>query len=967
MNERGREIFSIQGDDNSLQHYGTKRHSGRYKWGSGDDQGQHGSGDILTRIENLKKKGWTETTENIMKEFGMKSQQFRDEKGKARTERRMHQIKAAQSISGDLGLNKLTGKPQYSAIGAKLGVGESTVRGWLNPKAEGRNTEARDTADFIKKHIDKHGMIDVGKGVEAELGVSETKLKRALSLLEDDGYVIYSGGIKQVTNANQQTTQKVICKPGTQHKEIFEFDRVKSLSEYHSHDDGKTFDKFVYPKSMKSDRIHIRYADEKGADKFTGIDKDGTIELRRGVDDIDLGGSRYSQVRMLVDGKHYMKGMAIYSDHMPDGVDVVFNTNKPKGADMAKVFKPIKDDPENPFGSNIKAGGQSYYTDKNGKKQLSIINKRADEGDWTEWKDALPSQFLSKQSHALAKKQLAEALANKKEEHDSIMALENPTIKKHLLKKFADECEASAVHLKAAALPGQKYHVIIPINTLKDNEIYAPAYPDGSQLALVRYPHGGTFEIPILTVNNRNKLGKNIIGTDAVDAVGITKSVADRLSGADFDGDTAMAIPTHNGKVKIASTPELQGLKGFDAKYEYSTKKGEDGEYYNNKTGEKVIMMKNEKTGTDNTQGQMGQISNLITDMTLIGASPTEMAQAVRHSQVVIDAAKHGLDYKQSEIDNNIKSLKNKYQITVRPDGTIKTGGSSTIISRASGPATVIKRQGTPKINQKGKEWYDPNKPEGSYIHTTATESTYEKKLFNKRTGEETIKTVEKTQRSKNMLETEDAMTLVSAAKHPMEMVYANFANEMKDMARSTRMEFINTSKIAYDKEASRIYSKEVASLKEKVKDSSLNKPREREALRRANLEVAAKLADYASKHGDTKPKSEDLKKWNQQAMTKHRSEIGSIARRERNIPITDKEWTAIQSGAVSETLLTKILNNTDIAELRQRAMPTTKKTLSDAQVSRVKMLSANGYTLSEIAIKMGKSSTSIASYLKGE
>ena len=128
----------------------------------------------------------------------------------------------------------------------------------------------------------------------------------------------------------------------------------------------------------------------------------------------------------------------------------------------------------------------------------------------------------------MAKKQLDLAKADKLAEFDEYCKLENPTIKKHMLEKFADECDSAAVHLKAAALPGQKYHVIIPINSLKDNEIYAPGYEPGTKLALVRYPHGGTFEIPILTVNNRNKLGKEIIGPQSIDAVGINHKIADQ-------------------------------------------------------------------------------------------------------------------------------------------------------------------------------------------------------------------------------------------------------------------------------------------------------------------------------------------------------------------------------------------------------------------------------------------------------
>ena len=142
---------------------------------------------------------------------------------------------------------------------------------------------------------------------------------------------------------------------------------------------------------MDSKRIKIRYAEEGG------IDKDGLIEIRRGVDDLSLGESHYAQVRILVDDNKYMKGMAIYSDNIPDGYDIVFNTNKKLGTPKEKVFKDITNDPDNPFGSLIKPGGQSYYIDKDGKRQLSLINKRAEEGDWGEWvKIYPPSFFLNK-------------------------------------------------------------------------------------------------------------------------------------------------------------------------------------------------------------------------------------------------------------------------------------------------------------------------------------------------------------------------------------------------------------------------------------------------------------------------------------------------------------------------------------------------------------------------------------------
>ena len=934
-----------------LMHYGIPRRSGRYPWGSGDDPYQHGSKDFLGRIDELKKQGWSETPENIQKEFGLTTSQYRTEKALAKNERRMLNVATAKSLKED-GLGE-------SEIGRRMGVNESTVRSWLNEKSETRMNEAKKTSDFIKKQIDEKGIIDVGSGVERELGISKERLNQSLELLEREGYPVYGGRIPQATNKGKFTTVKVVCPPGTEHKDIYEAfnnDKVKSLKEYTSHDGGDTFDKYMPPSSFDSKRLKIRYAEEGG------IDKDGVIEIRRGVDDLSLGNSRYAQVRILVDGTHYLKGMAVYSDHMPEGVDVVFNTNKHRGTPMTDVLKKIKSDPDNPFGSAIKdaeQGGQYWYDPKTGKRvssktpgaKLGLINKRADEGDWNDWQDALPSQFLGKQSLSMIKKQLNLAKADKLDEFDAICSLTNPTIKKYYLEKFADGCDAAAVNLKAAALPGQRYHVIIPVNSLKDTEVYAPGYEPGTKLALIRYPHGGTFEIPILTVTDKNQTAKRLIGTESIDAIGINKNIADRLSGADFDGDTVMCIPTHDkgGKVKITSTPPLKGLEGFDPKDKYSgeVREGPDGKKHYYQNGQEYRLMT--KRGT---QTQMGIISNLITDMTLAGANDSELAAAVRHSMVVIDAEKHHLNYKQSEIDNNIAALHQKYQGK-------KTGGASTILSRAKGEEAVDKRQGSPRINMKGKEWYDPSKPEGALIYKLADDATYQVTKVNKRTGEVTVETKVRKQKSTHMAETDDAYTLVSKSNNPKELAYADYANEMKALANRARKELMTTGKIEHNAQAKATYQKEYDSLMAKLNTAELNKTRERAAQRMANAEITNKLKS-------NQLDKSDVKKASQQALTKYRDAVGSVARRKRNIEITDREWEAIQAGAISESKLKRILNNTDADKLRERAMPKASSTLSTAKINKIKSMSASNYTLSQIAEACGCSVSAVSKYLKG-
>lgn len=897
-----------------LIHYGMPRRSGRYPWGSGENPYQH-SGDFLSRIAELKSQGLSET--EIAKSLNLSSTEYRAYKAIAKNERRALDVATAKGLrEKGYSLNEIAEKMGYT--------NDSSVRSLLNEGSEARMNQAQKTAEFLKKQIDEKGMIDVGVGVERELGISKEKLNQALVILEAEGYPVYGGGVPQVTNPGKQTNIKVICPPGTEHKDIYDYENIHSVTDYISHDGGETYDpKWVYPKSMDSNRLQIRYAEEGG------IDKDGVVEIRRGVDDLSLGTSHYAQVRILVDGTHYIKGMAVYSDDLPKGVDVLFNTNKKQGTPMKDVLKKIKDDPENPFGSLIKEGivdpdkgdgqkgGQSYYYDKNGRKQLSLINKRAEEGDWGEWADKLPSQFLSKQNLSLVKKQLGLAASDKVSEFDEICSLTNPTVKKALLKSFADDCDSAAVHLQAAALPRQKYQVILPITSMKDTEVYAPNYKNGETVALIRYPHGGTFEIPILTVNNKQPEARKVLGTTPKDAVGINSKVAERLSGADFDGDTVMIIPCNSkgSKIKITSTPPLKGLEGFDPKAEYPEKKG-------------MKYMKN-------TQTEMGKISNLITDMTLKGASQDELARAVRHSMVVIDAEKHKLDYKQSESDNGIASLKKKYQGRVDENGRYHEG-ASTLISRSKSEVSVIKRQGSPII--------DPETGKQSW--KTVDDPVY----VDKKTG----KTKTRTQPSTAMAETDDARKLSSG--HPIEEAYADYANQLKGLANKARKEMVSSGKIAYSASAKKTYQREVDSLNAKLNLANSNAPKERRAQVMANAKIASMRQEYPDM---TKA---EIKKASQRALTQARTSVG--AHREP-IKFTDREWEAIQAGAISPSKLEQMIPKVDSDNLKQYATPRATTQLSNAKISKINAMKNSGYSTSEIAEALGVSSSTVSKYLK--
>lgn len=949
-------------DDDDLEHYGMPRRSGRYPWGSGENPYQR-SGDWLARVEQLQKQGKNE--KQIAESFEISTTDLRAYRSIAINERRYLLVKSVKSMKGD-GYSNIE-------IAKKLGLkGESTVRSLLKESSEKKMNQAQELAEYLKVRVTKKGMVDVGKYVNKDLNASREKLDQALSILQAEGYPVYNNRIPQPTNPNKKTVLKVLCKPGTEYKEIYNTEKIFPAIDRTINDValGETSKQgFIYPASLDSNRVQVRYADDKN---LSGAEQDGLIELRRGVDDISLGNANYSQVRILVDGTHYIKGMAVYSDNMPDGVDVIFNTNKKSDTPMIgpkdnSVLKPIKNDPENPFGSLIKEeGGQSYCKhEKNpdGTPKLRVINKRADEGDWGEWSHDLPSQFLSKQNQKLIDQQLKLAINDAEEKFDDINSLNNPVIRKYMLNKAALKYDKAAVNLKAAALPRQKYQVIIPLPGLKDNEIYAPNYVNGEKVALIRYPHGGTFEIPILTVNNKNKSGEKRLGKNPLDAVGINSKVAERLSGADFDGDTVMVIPT-GGKIDITSTKSLKGLEGFDPKKEYPYEPG------------MRVMSESYK------QRQMGEVSNLINDMTLKGAKPDDIAKAVRHSMVVIDAVKHNLNYKKSEIDNDILTLKKKWQ--AKGDG--KAGGASTLISLAKSSERVAKRQGTPKINIKGKDWYDPTKPEGSLIFKTADDLEYKERKPVRARGEDgkylkdsdgnyiyetykddkgnirykydyTGKILTRTQESTKMDETHDATTLISDYHTPQEVAYAKYANHMKALANKCRLTAYNISTSDfYDKAANQRYGEEVKSLMNKLDVSEANAPRERRALALTNSRVLDKMAK------DKDLTKSEIKKITQQELVKARIEAGA---KRTPVSITSNEWEAIQSGAIRPTVLERIMNHVDDDRLKELATPKSNGSLSQAKINLINSMVNSNYTNDEIAKRLGISASQVVYYMK--
>lgn len=976
--------------NDELMHYGTKRHSGRYPWGSGENPYQRDNKGFLQRYHDLEKQGLTQ--KEIAKLMGITT--VNPQTGKVEGNMRLIRAKISaakkEKIREDMqAVYDRRYKAQMSpkAIAEELGLSETTVRNYLKPVAAEKLKQKNAVVDMIRNEVNEKGYVDVSKGSNYNIGISQDKLEKLCKQLRDEeGYSLKKLMIKQLATG-QFTTMNVLCKKGTTLKDAYDHvTDIKPLGQYTIHDtDGTTKLGMLPPKSVSMSRVEINYPGSG-----TGDLKDGMIELRRGVPDLNLGNAKYAQVRIAVDDEYYLKGVATYGDpkDFPPGKDIIFNTTKKEGQPMNKVLKELKTDTDNVFGATILQDKDlnrvsQFYYNKDGEKLQSALNVVSEEGNWDKWSKNIASQMLSKQSPDLARKQLGLAIANSRSELDDIMHLTNPVLKKKLLEEYANGADADAAHLKAAALPRQSTKLIIPVTTLKDNEVYAPSYRNGETVVLIRYPHQGIFEIPELKVNNNNTQGRRILGTTPTDAIGINSHVAERLSGADFDGDTVVVIPVKNAAgvrtVPIKTAEPLAGLKNWDPKTLY--KLPDDAP--------------NIDTATKNQQ--MGIVTNLITDMTLKGASLPEIERATKHAQVIIDSEKHHLDYKKSAVDNNISELHEKWQGK-------KTGGASTIVSRAEGESHLPTVKGYYKIDEKtGKkivvptgdmhlkivspakkkditeeQWQTFNEIDKAYRKAKQEEAAYIKTLTPEQQAKYVpkvkyptekingirVKEVPTTYKTTKMAAEEDAYNLTSNPSNPnaMEKAYADYANSMKSLANQARKEMTKIEGSKRNPSAEKTYAKEVESLNNKLINALKNAPKERQAQIHANSVVSAELYN----HPEYKQDPDKMKRLRMQALNSSRVLYGAD-KKAVQITITENEWKAIQSNAISPTKQREIFDNCDADILRQLAMPkTNKKVLSTAKVARIKSMKNAGYTMQEIADELGVSTSTVSNAING-
>lgn len=907
-----------------LMHYGIKRKSGRYPWGSGKDPYGR-SVSFYQMVDELKAKGLPE--KEIAQAMELSVADLRATKTIAKeiiVQEQTH--RAVQLKEKGVSLDK---------IAEELGIPQPTVRLRLKNSENIKQSKLSNTVDVIRDAVDKYGIVDVGKGVDLQLGIADTKLNAALSVLRDEGYETYN---LQTRNVGTQhfTNQRVIVPPGTGFGAAKKMaNQIHTMGEW-TENDGLTFFGIHEPLSVSSKRIQL----------VNESVEDGTVYVRPGVKDLDMGKNNYAQVRVMVDDSHYIKGMAVLKSDLPPGVDLQVHSNKPKGTSIHKALKPLKTtkdengnevvDKDNPFGSMIKR--QIVQLDKDGNEKVkSALNLVNEEGDWDDWRKSIPSQMLAKQPHSLIKSQLQLTREQMKQRMDEIDSITNPVVRKKAYEDLADQIDSDAVDLRAAAMPRQRTQVIIPMPKMNKGEIYAPNFETGERVVLIRYPHGGRFEIPEVTVNNNNRTAKKILG-NAADAIGIHPTVAERLSGADFDGDTVVVIPNRGGKIKSSDAPVYQSLRTFNPKDEYGgfVKSGEDKD--GNDIGNYKLMK--------NTGLEMGMITNLITDMSIQGAKAEHVVRAVKHSMVVIDAEKHKLDYKKSEEVNNIAQLKELYQ-------GAKNSGAKTLLSKATSTERVLDFKERP-AKEGGP--IDPDTGAKVYVPTGKTRSQFDKK-----TGTYTEDRVPVMKEVKKLALTDDAYTLVRDKADPVERLYADHANEMKGLANQARLRGVRTPNPKINPQARAVYKPEVDKLVADLRQAQMQKPLDRRADVLAGAVVRQKMQDDPTLRYDT----DRRKKVERQAKKAARARLGLST---PVIDISDRQWDAIQSGAVSASRLRDVLAYADPKRVSDLALPRPNPVMTSAITARAKAMLSAGTSPADVAAALGiPASTLRAAATRGE
>jgi hypothetical protein len=175
-------------------------------------------------------------------------------------------------------------------------------------------------------------------------------------------------------------------------------------------------------------------------------------------------------------------------------------------------------------------------------------------------------------------------------------------------------------------------------------------------------------------------------------------------------------------------------------------------------------------------------------------------------------------------------------------------------------------------------------------------------------------------------------------------------------LGNEARRELVRTELRKQNKSAKEVYSHEVKGLESKLRDAEKNAPLERQA------QVVARNIYSEKKRANPDMEKDEERKIKGQALEEARLRTGA---KKQKIELTDREWEAIQAGAISNSMLGKILNHTDLDKLRERATPRDRPVMSSILTSRAKRMLDAGATLEEVADQLDVNLSTLKSSLK--
>ena len=167
----------------------------------------------------------------------------------------------------------------------------------------------------------------------------------------------------------------------------------------------------------------------------------------------------------------------------------------------------------------------------------------------------------------------------------------------------------------------------------------------------------------------------------------------------------------------------------------------------------------------------------------------------------------------------------------------------------------------------------------------------------------------------------------------------------MKSMANQARKLAVHVDEPSKNPEAAKKYAREVDSLKKQLVAAKSWSPKER------NAQIFADHVYKAAKLENPNMTDDDKKKVKTQALATGRARLGG---KKPKVTFSDKEWEAVQAGAISKTTLSELLRYADSDKVKERALPRSKTVMTSSKISMAKARLKAGYSYKEVAQQLG-------------